>query len=72
MKFPKIEEVDAANKLQLAKWIVGLGDMRDELPATPIEDRIYFRFYIELNGWTPKLKKDVGAGAEFDAVMHLN
>jgi len=72
MKFPMMEEVNNASKLQLAKWIVGLGELRDELPATAVEDRMYFRFYIELNGWTPKLKKEARAGAEFDATMQLS
>ncbi len=71
MKFPTIEQVNNATKLELAQWVAGLPD-NISWEQEPVMDHILFRFYTELDGWTPELKKAVNAGTRFNAVMHLN
>lgn len=62
MKCPTMEEVEKADKLQLAEWYrhIPIGRNEQELAVV---NRVCERFN-ELGGWTPELSKQVGWGNE--------
>lgn len=56
--YPTLEQVDTANKTQLARWYRHLPGARTEEQAKII-DRVVERFK-DLGGWTPALSKAIG------------